>query len=93
MTLGLWLREMLEDSMMEIAAESALSVAARARDLAPRRSGALAASIEAEGNSVKVSAPYAVAVEFSRPFLRPALLEEREAVKARIAAFLARERS
>ena len=89
MTLGLWLRDILEESMRGIAAESALAVAERARASAPNKSGVLMNSIAAEEGVVVCVAPYAAAVEFRQPFLRPALLEEREALKTRIAEFIA----
>jgi len=58
-------------------AVAALLVRDRARDLAPSKSGKLRESIEAEANTVIVTAPYAAVVERKQPFLRPALLELR----------------
>lgn len=74
--------------------ESGDAVAQRARENAPSKSGALAASISAQtddaGVSITATAPHATVIELGsyrrapRPFLHPALLDEREALRERI---------
>jgi hypothetical protein len=66
--------------------ETAQAVAAAARANTPKASGQLAASITAEENEIRASAPYAAAVEFRTPYLRPALLAKGAEFKRRITA-------
>ncbi len=88
----------LPERLRAVLRESAEQVAARARTAAPVHSGELSRSIDviedAQGVGVCASAPQAVIIELgsyrraAQPFLRPALLDEREALKARIRRIL-----
>jgi hypothetical protein len=64
--------------------ETALDIASVARALAPKASGQLAASITAQDGTVRAAAPYATAVEFRTPYLRPALLALAQTFRQRL---------
>lgn len=90
--------ELTEEKIARAIAEGAGLVCERARELCPVDTGALRSSVNvaAEGMSAAVTAdvPYAAYVEFgtsksaAQPYLVPALLQEKEAVIARIAEVL-----
>lgn len=66
-------------------ADAARLVAATAQAQAPVAGGQLRASITAQEGRVIASTPYALGVELQQPFLRPALLAERDNITRMIA--------